>query len=345
MLCRLGGLLSLRGGDVERDGMTSAEDRWWMARQGKSLEKLITHLERTLADSEMVQVEAPKRLRDKSTGRLREHDVVLTLRSAHHSVLVAIECRDRSRPVGVPQLEAFAKKCEETGVGKGVVVSPRGFTKTATEKARSLGIRCLSLDQVNILSWMLCEHVVVHRTTYHHVDYTVVPEGGSDGWSQDLTLETDDGDEMTMDFLGKNLVQIVKQNISSGVLKSTVGDHTKKVRFRPLNLSIVDNASGRSERVGQLMAVAQCTTREERVPFILQEYRDVGDSESIAQIATADLDLGATRGTLVIIQKPPTGGGVAFIPNDQSAKPSGAHIAKRRRDRWHEAQNSRGDNG
>ena len=86
--------------------------RWilWKMKKGRSLEKLVAYLERHLSANDLVTVESPKRLRDKSTGRLREHDVVLTLESGHHTMLVAIECRDRSRPVGVPQLEGFAKK-------------------------------------------------------------------------------------------------------------------------------------------------------------------------------------------------------------------------------------------
>lgn len=69
---------------------------------GRSLEKLVAYLERHLADSGAVFVESPKRLPDKTTGKLREHDVVLTVNSGHHKILVAVECRDRSRPVGVP---------------------------------------------------------------------------------------------------------------------------------------------------------------------------------------------------------------------------------------------------
>ena len=106
-------------------------------KKGRSLEKLVAYLERSLSKNESVTVESPKRLRDKSTGRLREHDVVLTVKSGHHTFFIAVECRDRKRPVGITQLEAFAKKCQETGVGQGVIVSPKGFAKTAQVKAKA----------------------------------------------------------------------------------------------------------------------------------------------------------------------------------------------------------------
>jgi len=76
-------------------------------RAGRRLEKVVHYIESVVAGSENVTVESPKRLRDKTTGRLREHDVVVTVRQEHHTLIIALECRERSRPVGVPQVEAF----------------------------------------------------------------------------------------------------------------------------------------------------------------------------------------------------------------------------------------------
>jgi hypothetical protein len=80
-------------------------------RPGKKLERLVASLERTLASSNAT-IEAPcRRLKDRDTNRRREHDVVITWDFGHHVLITAIECRDRSRPVGVPEVESFAKKC------------------------------------------------------------------------------------------------------------------------------------------------------------------------------------------------------------------------------------------
>lgn len=256
-------------------------------------------------------------MRDKSTGRLREHDVVLTITSGHHTVLVAVECRDRSRPVGVTQLEGFAKKCQETGIGQGVVVSPRGFTKTAPAKARALGIRCLSLDQVNVLPWLLCEHIELYRTTYVHIDFTIIPENDFEKKPDHFTLETDDGEKITTDILRNNLITALNNQKDASPLKPNVGNHIKRIKLVPKNLTIVDSTTGRRESVRHINTVAQCTTEKASIPFVLQEYRDSGDSGCIAQLATADLDLGFTSGKLVINHKLETGGQVVFIPNDK----------------------------
>ena len=118
-----------------------------MGRQGKSLEKLVANLERALADEKITAIDSPKFLIDRITSERREHDVVLTIQQAHHEVLVAIECRDRARPVGVPQVEAFNAKCLDTGVNQGIIVSSSGFYGTALKKAEHLGIRCLDIEE------------------------------------------------------------------------------------------------------------------------------------------------------------------------------------------------------
>ena len=299
-------------------------------RKGRSLEKLVAYLERHLAVNDMVSVDSPKRLRDKSTGRLREHDVVLTITSGHHTILVAVECRDRNRPVGVNQIEGFAKKCQETGIAQGVIVSPVGFTKTALTKAKSLGIRCLSLDQVNVLPWLLCENIELYRTTYVHIHFNIIPENDFDKKPVHYTLETDEGEKITVDMLRNNLLTALNKKRDELPIKPKVGMEIKRIKLVPKNLSIIDSSTGWRERVRYINTTAQCRTEMSSIPFILQEYRNPSDSGCIAQLATADLDLGVTSGKLIINQKLETGGEIVFIPNDEKKskkKPKKANAA------------------
>jgi len=286
-------------------------------KKGRSLEKLVAYLERYFAVDDMVTVESPKRLRDKSTGRLREHDVVLTITSGHHTVLVAVECRDRSRPVGVNQLEGFAKKCQETGIGQGVIVSPVGFTKTAPVKAKSLGIRCLSLDQVKVLPWLLCENVELYETSVVHIYFNIIPENDFDKTPEHYTLETDEGENITVDMLRSNLITALNKQKEEFPIKPKLGTDVKRIKLVPKNLNIIDSGTGERERVRCIDTTAECKTEMTSIPFVLQEYRDSSDSGCIAQLATADLDLGVISGKLVINLKLETGGEIAFIPNDK----------------------------
>ena len=63
----------------------------------KALEqKLVGIIEKVVAGNDNVTVEPDKRLTDKFTGEHRQFDVVLTVRHQHHTVVIAIECRDKS---------------------------------------------------------------------------------------------------------------------------------------------------------------------------------------------------------------------------------------------------------
>jgi hypothetical protein len=124
-------------------------------RPGENLQRLVRALEQATNNAPDIQVESPKRLPDKDTGQLREHDVVLTFSLSHHSMVMALECRDRSRKVGVPDVEAFRKKCDRTGVHRAIMVSSKGFTKTALTKAEAMEIGCLGLEEVDRFNW--CE--------------------------------------------------------------------------------------------------------------------------------------------------------------------------------------------
>jgi hypothetical protein len=76
-----------------------------MKNDGCNLQRLIHAIESARGSGAHMKIESPKRILDKITNELREHDVVLTYTHQHHEIAVAIECRDRSRPVGSNAVE------------------------------------------------------------------------------------------------------------------------------------------------------------------------------------------------------------------------------------------------
>ena len=96
---------------------------------GEDLEQLIACVETALASDPKYSIERRKRLVDTDTGRFREHDVIVTWSDGHHVLTTALECRARSRPVGVPDVEAFHSKCQKTGINRGIIVSASGSTR------------------------------------------------------------------------------------------------------------------------------------------------------------------------------------------------------------------------
>lgn len=142
-------------------------------RPGIALQNLVAALERVLSQQDGVTIESPKRLRDKDTGRLREHDVCITRRHAHHTVLTGIEVKDTGRKIGVPEIEAFSKKCEKTGIHHRIMVSAQGFTKTARTKAAALDVVCMELSDVDAFDWMAIDFFVQIERRVPHVEAVV----------------------------------------------------------------------------------------------------------------------------------------------------------------------------
>jgi len=282
---------------------------------GRSLEKLVTYLERHFADSDTVLVESPKRLPDKTTGKLREHDVVLTVTSGHHNILVAVECRDRSRPVGVPQIEAFAKKCSETLVDKGVIVSPCGFTSTAMPKSKALGIRCLSLDQVDSLPWMFRDFKFQKfHTSYKHVNFTIIPEENFLKKPESFDIIGEHGQSISIEDLRNITFNTIKE-YEKDPQTIKIGERTEGFRLILPNLTIIEKETGISKRVKHINATVFSETKVTEIPLVLREYKDATSEKAIAELAVAKVDLGFAKGRVVINHKLETGGEVVFIPD------------------------------
>lgn len=154
-----------------------------MPRQGESFHQLVERIQRAVEDRSEVQIESPKFLVDIITKQLREHDIVLTYQMPQWPIVVAIECRDRKRPVGVNQVEEFQSKCASTGVNRGIIVSSGGFTETAQVKAKHYGIDCFSMDQIEKVEWCGQSEMVFRHRKPTHVDVRVgSPGANSEQW-------------------------------------------------------------------------------------------------------------------------------------------------------------------
>lgn len=137
---------------------------------GKDIERLVSALERVLAGTGARIETRSRRLIDRDTGRRREHDVLIIWDHGHHQIITAIECRDRSRPVGVPAIEAFADKCSATGVNSGMIVSSTGFTSTARIKAAARSITCMDLEEVQGFRWFRGTAIIGYERQFGTID-------------------------------------------------------------------------------------------------------------------------------------------------------------------------------
>lgn len=139
-----------------------------MAKQGKIFENLVHAISECL--HEKAEVTLDDRLPDKDTGRKRQVDISIRLKDGPTEFLAIVEARNRSRPVGIDYVEQVKTKREAVGADKAIIVSNKGFYKSALEKAKKYGIGAYSLKEALQQDWSL---------TFKYLDYISVHTIGS----------------------------------------------------------------------------------------------------------------------------------------------------------------------
>jgi hypothetical protein len=279
-----------------------------VARRGKALERLVAVIERAAHNRPNVTVQSPAKLKDWRTARLREHDVLLSFEEAHHTIHVALECRDRARPIGVPDVEAFQNKCADTGIDRGIIVSSSGFCSSALKKAASCNIGCLSMDDAKVLDWCATSGITI---------YDKVIQDGQLEWIADVraseaaTLFTQPG----VPFDGNTAFNILKHAVSKVDLIPDA-DASYLLRF---NLTIPGpfllEPDGTRVPVSRARAWAKVLVRVRLAPFETRIYRDAAAKRDLYSTAVANIDLGSAEGSIVVLHKEGEGASVAWVPN------------------------------
>lgn len=282
-------------------------------KKGRSLEKLVAHIERVLTNNDNVAIESPKRLRDVTYGGLREHDVVLTVREGHHEIVIAIECRDRSRPITVNQVEGFWKKCQDTGVNQGIIVSPKGFCRTSKTKAQKLGIRCLTLGNALSFDWLLPPGITLFHRNVLDIQWNAITNPPVKESPEELSLVAPDGTELTLDILRANAIK----KLDEIPIETLPGRYKAKFVFEPGGIRLRLGHKGRTVPIERATAEVEYEVSITLAPFDLRQYTDTASGELIADTAIAQIDVGEISGRFVIVSKAGQGGTISFLPSEE----------------------------
>jgi hypothetical protein len=128
----------------------------------REFEKLVARIEQ-VASAHSAVVKSPDRIRDLTTGQLREVDASIRHRVGTTEILITVECRKRRRREDDTWIEQLASKRQKIGAAKTIAVSATGFSKAAIKTAKSLGIELRTLAKVSaadIEGWFLSKGAV-----------------------------------------------------------------------------------------------------------------------------------------------------------------------------------------
>ncbi len=286
-------------------------------KKGRTLELVVASLEKALSGKPGVTIVAPYKVPDKTNQkhtRPREHDVAVIHADGHHRFLIALECRDRSRPITREQVEAFSRKCQDTGIHKGAIVSVKGFRKTAQEKAKFLEIECLSLKEVEGFNWLLPEEFFQFGSKLLKHIWLFIPETDAVPKPQNFTLFDETGNEILPQVLAAN-VQIALKQKPDLMLKP--GVHPVKIRFELNNWHLLDKATGLKHKLKQANTYVEIEVFKEAVPFKKVLYANEETKTQIAEAAIAPIEAGPLSGELMMINKG-EGIQILYVPRQKS---------------------------
>lgn len=166
------------------------------AKVWRQFEALVARIEQA-ASAHGAVVKSPDRIRDQTTGRLREVDASIRQKVGTAVILVTIECRKRGRAADDTWIEQLATKRQKIGAAKTIAVSATGFTDSAIKTAAQFGIEVRTLSEVNageLDSWFLqngAVHVcrIIENIRCGMVLYEDTGELAKSGfWAPDVTL-------------------------------------------------------------------------------------------------------------------------------------------------------------
>jgi hypothetical protein len=83
----------------------------------------------------------------------RQIDISIRSKVGAYSILIAVECKDYKDPVDVTDVDAFISKIQDVRAHKGVMISAKGFTEAAQNRAEHNDIDLRQLIDTDSLHW------------------------------------------------------------------------------------------------------------------------------------------------------------------------------------------------
>lgn len=275
---------------------------------GRSFERLIARIQKCV--HERAEIGVNEKLKDIDTGRLRQVDITIRLSDGPTRFLGIVEVRDRSRPIGVRYVEEIFGKQRSVKADAAFLVSKSAFTKTALAKSNQLGIRTLSYEEAQSAdwsNWLQCRTFSVLSRKYDKPVVTLF-EQGEKSKPIDIApeclaeLEKDKSSKVILDDNGSpvlSLPEMINKIINAfgeKPYKNIAADGTRvKTRllfnaiFRP-PIHIRSKHEG-TRRIGNVGIDVELYIECKEYPIKLARYREAESENSIAESASADVDI------------------------------------------------------
>jgi hypothetical protein len=119
----------------------------------EKLEILVTKIQKALAPE--ATVEHNVKLPGVHSETMRQVDVLISQKIGQYDMRIIVDCKDYNKPVNVKCIEEFSGLIQDTGVNKGAMVCPKGFSDAAKKRARKLQIDLYSPVDTDPHKWQV----------------------------------------------------------------------------------------------------------------------------------------------------------------------------------------------
>jgi len=199
-------------------------------KKGVFFEQLVTYIQVHHKDSPNTII-MPNAIIEDCIGIKREIDVLVTSFAYSSKKMIAYECKDHHRPVGIEVVDAFVGKCSEIPqITDKILVSSSGFTNQARISAMHRGVHLASIKNIKSENVFINLDVFTPKVSYKLIglDWDVVFKNDISGAiiKQPATLKNFIDDKKIN--LDKRLYHIIyKTNLLSKLCSEFINNEKK----------------------------------------------------------------------------------------------------------------------
>jgi len=275
---------------------------------GRSFERIIARIQKSV--HERAEIGVNEKIRDVDTGRLRQIDITIRLSDGPTQFFGIVEVRDQSRPIGVRYVEEIFGKQRSVRADAAFLVSKSGFAKTAIIKANQLAIRALSYDEAQDAdwsNWLQCRTFSVLSRKYDRPVITMFEKGKKNkridispdyltklkkNFSTKVILDKNGNPMHSLPELITKIINIFGEKPYENVPEDGTRVKTPLLfngTFQPP--IYLKSKDGLIRQIGNVGLEVELYFECKEYPIKLSRYREAGSKVSIAELATADVDI------------------------------------------------------
>jgi len=280
-------------------------------KSGKDFEDLVTWIQKSV--HERANIIPNERVRDIHTNSLRQIDISIRLSDGPTNFFAIVEVRDHKKSINVRYIEEINTKKQSVGANAAFIVSRSGFTKSALQKAKHLGIQTLTYKEAlksDWSGWIKCDYFYVLENKYeiNSINFLIDDPNEIFNLAPEILPQVKENIKSQV-ILGKDGKPIRSYyDLAYNIINSNVENLYKdlKVNGEKVRRSILFEGrfepelfilgeDGLNHKIGKVLIEADLYIEERKYPISLSRFQNTEFDNSIAEIASSEIEISGEK--------------------------------------------------